>query len=71
MAKHPFSYNISKNVEDICLPSESKDHKLSKVYFFITVSLKMAELEEIEVETKVQIFSWSAFFNTSLKKITF
>jgi hypothetical protein len=32
-------------------------YKLSKMYFFITVSLKMAELEEIEVETKVQIFS--------------
>ncbi len=54
-------------MEDICLPSESKDHKLSKMYFFITVSLKMAELEEIEVETKVQIFSWSAFFNASLR----
>ena len=43
-------------MEGICLPSESKDYKLSKMYFFITVSLKMAKLEEIKVETKVQIF---------------
>ena len=44
-------------MEGICLPSESKDYMLSKMYFFITVPSKMAELEEFKVEIKVQIFS--------------